>query len=104
MKSNTFYNITKNITVWLEDTFVKFLKTYLKSQYGGWFFGKVIDIAVEHLDDKVIDPVMDVLAIRIAKKYDERKTNELIAKINKARENRNENDYNQHVDDLLGGL
>lgn len=84
--------------------FVNFLKTFLKTQTGYAFLSKVIDVAVNHLDRKVIDPIVDILIIKIAKSYDISRARKTLDKLQKAKEDLDEDSYNRHVDDLLGGL
>lgn len=104
MKSERFYKIIKVISTALQNVFTEFLKTFLKSHSGYLFLNKLIDVAVNHLDNKLIDPIVDVLIIKIAKKYDINRARKTIDALERAKNEMDRDAYNQHVDDLLGGL
>lgn len=104
MKSITFYTISKKISEYLEGLLVKSLKAFLKTYTGNWFLNKLIDVAVNHLDEKIIDPIVDILIIKIAKTYDISRAQKTIDRLQKAKEERDEESYNNHLNDLLGGL
>lgn len=104
MKSNKFYSVSKFIQENGEKLLEDFLKVFLKTNYGGWFFGKIIDVGVEMLSDRIIDPLTDVLVIRISKKFDVERAKRMVNRMELAKERGDENGYYDSVDDLLGGL
>ena len=81
MKSDKFYKISQVISDWLEANVASMLKTFLKTQYGGWFFGKIIDASVDLLSDKIVDPVTDVLVIRLSKKFDVERAKRMVERM-----------------------
>lgn len=104
MKSNLFYSIIKKVSEWIEELLVKSLKTFLKSKMGGWFFSKVIDIVVDNFDEKILDPLIDVAVIKAAKKYDIRRAKVIVAQLEQAKKDNDEEAYIRHLDSLLGGM
>ena len=104
MDSNKFYKISQAISEWLEANIESMLKVFLKTKYGGWFFGKIIDVGVEMLSDKIVDPLTDVLVIRLAKKFDVERAKRMVTRMELAKEREDEDGYYDAVDDLLGGM
>lgn len=104
MNSNKFYKISQAISEWLEANMTTMLKTFLKTNYGGWFFGKIIDVGVELLSDRIVDPLTDVLVIRLAKKFDVERAKRMVARMELAKERDDEDGYYDATDDLLGGM
>lgn len=104
MKAINFYALLKYITETLEGLLVNGLKVFLKSQVGGWFFHKILDAAVETLDEKIIDPLIDSLVIRMANKYDVSRAKKVSAKLEQAKKDLDEAAYYSALDDLAGGL
>lgn len=80
------------------------LTAYLKSQYGGWLLGKLIDHAVDQVDRKLVDPLVDVMVVKLGHKYDVTRAKKIIAIMEKANENFDEQTYRRASDDLIGGV
>ena len=104
MKTINFYYILKAITENLEAFFIKSLKVFLKSKTGGWLFYKLIDVAVESLDERVIDPLIDSLVIRATRKLDIHKAKKVSEKLEQAKREIDEDAYYRHLNNLAGGL
>ena len=104
MKSNTFYNLVQRVTEFIKDKIFEALVVYLKSQVGGWLLGKLIDHAVDQVDKKLADPVLDVLVVKIGHKYDVARARKVIAIMERANETNDERSYRSATDDLIGRL
>lgn len=102
--SECFYRVSKKISEFIERLITEGLKAFLKTYIGHAFLNKIVDVAVNHLDKAVIDPIVDVLVIKISKNFDISRARKTIERLEKARNELNREDYNRHVDDLLGGL
>lgn len=98
------YESTQKITELLELLFNNFLKAFLKTKLGGWFFGKIINIAVDQLSGVLISPLIDVLVINAYKNLDIKRARMMIDALERAKIERDKELYNNSVDDLLGGM
>lgn len=102
MNSDRFYSVLTKIWVSVEKFLAVFLKTYLNTLVGQGSLKKVINFAVDNLFEEVVNPFMEVALARAGYKYDFKNGKVLIEKLNKAKEENNEADYNSAVDDILG--
>lgn len=98
------YETTQKVSSNLENLLNEILKAFLKTKFGGWFFSKIIDAAVDQLSSVLISPLIDILIIRIHKKSDIDRARKMIDNLEKAKNDLDKDAYNNSVDDLLGGV
>lgn len=99
--SDKFYKLLQKFLSVFEALFLAVVKAYLNTQIGQGFLKKVVGYMVDKLYAETVDPLLEVLLVKIGYRHDVREGQVFVERLKKAQESGNATDYNSATDDIF---
>lgn len=99
--SDQFYKFLQKILAVFEVLFLAAVKAYLNTAVGQGTLKKSVNWLADKLYDQTVDPILEVLLVKVGYRYDVKEGQVLIERLKKAEESGNASDYDRTVDDIL---
>ncbi len=99
--SDQFYTFIKKFSGLLTQILEEFIKQFLNTQVGQYFFKWFIDFIVTKFFDQLVKPIMRVAIIKVGYYYDVHDAENRIKKLKTAEESNDEDLYYRTLNDVL---